>query len=108
MYTPGTMPSGGLVGLIIGALAGLAVIWILMLVSSIFVRKSYGAMGAKLGVGLFGTAGLLYLIGAALTIVLVGFLLIFVALVLNIVAFFSIPDQPAQPAQRPPSPGPAP
>ncbi len=47
---------------------------------------------------LFGTAALLYLIGAALTIILVGFLLIFVAQILFIVAFFSLPDQlPAQP-----------
>jgi uncharacterized membrane protein len=103
--TPSAIPAGDWVGLILGALAGLAVIWVLLLVSAIFVRKSYGSIAKKLGVGMFGTAGLLYLIGAALTIILVGFVLLFVAVILNIVAFFSIPDQlPAQPMAQPPPP----
>lgn len=106
---PSTIPAGDWVGLIVGALAGLAVIWVLLLVSAIFVRKSYESVAKKLGVGMFGTVGLLYLIGAALTIVLVGFVLLFVAVILNIVAFFSIPDQPMpqsmpQPASPPSMP----
>ncbi|MDV3293677.1 MAG: DUF996 domain-containing protein [Nitrososphaerales archaeon] len=92
--TPPTFPAGDWMGLMLGALTGLAIIWVLLLVSAIFVRKSYETTAKKLGVSMFGTAGLLYLIGAALTIVLVGFVLLFVALILNIVAFFSIPDQP--------------
>lgn len=96
---PSSIPAGDWVGLILGIIAGLAVVWILLIVSAIFVRKSYGSVASKIGVGMFGTAGLLYLIGAALTIVLVGFILILVAEVLNIVAFFSIPDQPPQPQQ---------
>jgi uncharacterized membrane protein len=112
---PGSVPSiaqTDLVKLIVGIVAGLAVVWILLLVSAIFVRRSYGSMATKLGVGMFRTSGLIYLIGAALTIVLVGFILIFVSLILNIIAFFSIPDQPTMapqsvqpvpPAQVPPS-----
>ncbi len=63
-------------------------------------------MSQKLGVGMFSTTGLIYLIGAALTIVFVGVILLFVALILNIVAFFSIPDNLAgQPSsQQPMSP----
>jgi len=105
--TPPAIQTGGLVGLIAGALTGLAIIWVLLIVSAIFLRRSYESMAKKLGVGLFGTAGLLYLIGAALSVVLVGFLLVLVALILNIVAFFSIPDQiplqPAPPPQTPPA-----
>ena len=94
--------AGGILGMIFGVIAGLAVLWVLLILSALFVRKSYSAISAKLGVGMFGTAALLYLIGAALSIVLVGFVLIFVAEILNIVAFFSLPDslpQTAQPAQ---------
>ena len=89
-----TVPSGGFVGLILGAISGLAIIWVLFLVSAIFLRRSYSSMSQKLGVGMFATTGLVYLIGAALTIVIVGFIILFVALILNVVAFFSIPDQP--------------
>ncbi len=60
------------------------------------------SMASKLGVSIFCTSGLLYLIGAALTIVLVGFLLIFVALILNVVWFFSIPDKAPMTAPYPP------
>lgn len=77
---------------IAGVIGGLAVAWIALIVSSIFIRRAYDTMATKLIVGTFGTAGLLYFIGAILTIVLVGFLLLFVAAILQIVAFFSIQD----------------
>ncbi len=55
---------------------------------------------------MFETAGMLYLVGAATTIILVGFVLLLIAQVLVIVAFFSIEDvQPTiagQPAHRQP------
>ncbi len=97
---PSSVPIGDWMGLIVGALAGLAIIWVLLLVSAIFVRRSYESTATKLGVHMFSMVGLLYLVGAALSIVLVGFLILFVALILNIVAFFSIPDQP-MPMQAP-------
>ena len=75
-----------------GAIAGLAVAWIALIVSSIFIRRAYDTMATKLDVGMFRTAGLLYFIGAILTIVLVGLLLLFVAAILQIVAYFSIQD----------------
>ena len=109
-FTPSSIPPGNWVGLILGVITGLAAMWVVLLVSSIFVRRSYGSMASKLGVSMFGTAGLLYLIGAALTIVLVGIVIIFIAEILNIVAFFSIPDQlPAAPQPQPaPSQPPSP
>jgi hypothetical protein len=54
-------------------------------------------MGQKLGVGMFRTAATLYLVGAALTIVFVGFILLLIGQIVQAVAYFSIPDQvPAQ------------
>ena len=108
--TPGTLPMGLVngIGLLIG---GLVVIWIFYLVSSIFLRRSYDRIATRLNVNMFHTTGLLYLIGAALTIIFVGLLIILIAEILQIVAFFSIPEQipPGMPAQQtwgPPSPPP--
>jgi uncharacterized membrane protein len=77
---------------IAGLIGGLAVAWIALIISSIFIRRAYDTMATKLNVGMFRTAGLLYFIGAILIIVLVGFVLLLVAAVLQIVAFFSISE----------------
>lgn len=77
-----------------GVLAGLFVVWVFLIVSAVFLRRAYNSMGKELGVNMFSTAATLYLIGAALTIVLVGFILLFVAEILQAVAYFSIPDRP--------------
>jgi len=58
---------------------------------------------------MFRTTGLLFLIGAATLIVLVGFVILFIAAILQVVAFFSIPEQlPSQPPTQqvwgPPTP----
>ncbi len=81
-------------GFIGGLLAGLAVIWITFLISALFAKRSYDKMANGLGVRIFSTAGLLYLIGAALVIIFgIGLVLVLVAVILTIVGFFSIPDQ---------------
>jgi uncharacterized membrane protein len=51
----------------------------------------------KSGEKIFETAGLLWLIGAFLTIILVGFILIWIAWILIVVGFFSIKTPAAQP-----------
>ncbi len=94
-FNPSTVPAGDWISLAGSILIGLAAVWLLMLFSSIYVRRSYGAIASKLNVSMFGTAGLVYLIGAATTIVLVGFVLLFVAQILLVVAFFSINEKPA-------------
>jgi len=80
------------VGAIGGAIGFLAVVWVALIISSLFVRRAFDGMANKLGVGTFRTAGLLYFVGALLTIVLIGFVLLFVAFILQVVAFFSIND----------------
>ncbi len=96
------VPPADVFGLILGVLAGLAAIWIFVIVSSIFLRRSLDRVSGALNVKMFGTAALLYLIGAVLTIVLVGFVLLFVAEILLVVAFFSIPDRlPMAPPSMP-------
>jgi uncharacterized membrane protein len=91
--SPSEVVSGDVIGLIASIVIGLVVFWILFVISAIFLRKSFTSISQALNVGMFGTASMIYLIGAALTIILVGFVLIFVAQILYIVAFFSIPDK---------------
>jgi uncharacterized membrane protein len=84
-------------GAIVGIIAFLAVAWIALIISAIFIRKAFNKIAAKLNIGTFRTAGTLYFIGAILTIVLVGFIILFIAYILQIVAFFSINEAAAQP-----------
>lgn len=100
---------------VLGVLGGLIVAWIFLVISAVFLRRAYETMGQRLGVGTFRTAATLYLVGAALTIVFVGLLVLFVAEIVQAVAYFSIPDQPPAPGAgapagpaAPPSPMPAP
>jgi uncharacterized membrane protein len=100
------IPQGNWVGMIVPILGVLAVVWVALIVSAVFVRRSYSSIASKLDVSMFRTAGLVYLIGAATSIVIVGFFIIFVAQVLLIVAFFSIPEKAAEQMSPPPPPAP--
>ena len=71
-------------------LVGLVILFVVVVVSMYFFRKSMNQLSAKSGIGLFGTAGLLMLIGAVLTIIIVGLLLIWVGLILATIAFFQM------------------
>ena len=92
---------------ILGVVAFLAVVWIALVISAVFIRRSFDEMSSRLNVRAFHTAGTLYFVGAILTIVVVGFLILLVAYLFQIIAFFSIretmpsgqPMQPMQPGQ---------
>jgi uncharacterized membrane protein len=77
----------------------LVIIWVFYIGSAIFLRKSYTTVASKLNITMFDTVALLYLIGAVLAIILVGFIVIYVAEILQTVAFFSIVEKPQQPLQ---------
>jgi uncharacterized membrane protein len=102
-FNPANVPVGDWIGLITAALLGIAVMWVLLTISGVYLRRGYARIGSALNVNMFGTAGMLFLIGAATTIVFVGFLLIPVALILLAVAFFSINENPSGPVQTKPS-----
>lgn len=70
----------------------LLILWITLIVSTLFLKKSFDSIGSKLNVPLFRTTALLYFVGAILTIIIVGLLVMFVASILKIVAYFSIPE----------------
>jgi len=84
-------------------LGGLVVLFVFVVVAAVFLRRSYTSLSAKTGVNMFGTVGLLILIGAVLTIIVVGFIILWVAQILLTVAFFSIKTQSAQPPATTPA-----
>ncbi len=106
-FDPSTIPPGDVMAFAASILIGLAAVWVFLLASAIFLRKSYNEIAARLNIKMFSTAALLFLLGAALTIIIVGFVLILVAQILLIIAFFSIVDELPQ-SQSPPPPPPPP
>ena len=96
------MDMNNLWGIIGTLIAALVVLFIFVIISAIFFRKSLTSLSTKSGEKIFETAGLLWLIGAILTIVLIGFILIGIAWILIAIGFFSI--KPTAPPQPPPPP----
>jgi len=82
---------------IVAALVAFVVLWISAIITAFFVRRSLNQVSSKTSVGLFSTAGLLLLIGAILTIILVGLLLMWIAALILAIAFFTTKPQAEQP-----------
>jgi uncharacterized membrane protein len=96
-----------IMGLVGSGIIALVILFIFCILGAYFLRKSLDLLATKTDVKLFGTTGLIILIGAVLTIVLIGFILLFVAILLLIISFFSIKtptstlETPQQPIQNP-------
>jgi uncharacterized membrane protein len=82
-----------------GAIISFVILFVFAILAAIFFRKSLTTLSAKSRVGLFGTTGLLLLIGAVLTIIAVGLFLIWIAFILLTVSFFQLKEEPAQEPQ---------
>lgn len=80
----------------LGFFAFLGILEVILIISSLFLKRAYDKVSQQLKIGSFATAGLLYLIGAITLIVFVGIIILFIALIFQIVAYFSIQDQPSQ------------
>lgn len=83
-------------------LLSLVLLFVFAIVAAIFLRRSMTSLSEKTRVHMFATTGLLFLIGAILTIVVIGLILLWIALLLLAVSFFTIPLQPAQQPTQPP------
>jgi len=93
------------VSLIGKLLVTFVILWIFIIIWAFFARRSLKTLATKSNVGLFSTAGLLLLIGAVLSIVLIGLLVMLVGVLLMAIAFFKIKPQPEQmPATIAPQP----
>lgn len=98
---------GAILGLIGAAIIAVVVLFVFAILTAFLYRRSLGLLRSQSGIGLFGIAGLLLLIGAVLTIVVIGFLLIWIASLLVAIAFFQMKTTAAEP-KPPPSPPPPP
>jgi len=83
----------GIMKFLAGIIVALIVAWILMILASIYLRKSYNRIAEYSKVDLFRTTGMLYFIGAITLIIFVGFIIILIAKILEIVSFFSLPEE---------------
>lgn len=70
---------------------GFVIFWIFTVIAALFWKRALDSTAGHTGVEMFGTAGLLYLIGAAIP--LIGLIIVLVANILLIIAFFSLPDE---------------
>jgi uncharacterized membrane protein len=94
-HTPG---AGFGVGVIVGGL----LTWALFIAAAWFWYQAMIGMSEGSGVALFKTSGLIYFIGVCTLVVFgLGFIGVLIGQVLQIVAFFSVPDE--QPAAAPPT-----
>ena len=84
--------------LIVGAIVALFVGWILTIISALYLRKCYNSIAEHTKVSTFKTTGTVYLIGAITLIILIGIIILFIAKIIEIIAYFSIPE--ALPASK--------
>ncbi len=75
---------------------GLILAFIFYLLSAMRLKKTFNMLSQKSGENSFATAGTLIWWGAILTIIFVGFILIFIAWIFATIAFFSMKLQPPQ------------
>ena len=77
---------------LLGAIViGLIIFYVVLIVSMYFFRKSMNQLSTKTGISLFGTAGLLMLIGAVIPIL--GLLIIWIGAILATVSFFQMKQE---------------
>ncbi len=85
----GAVGAGIGIGLILIALISYA----LTVVAFYMYKQSFSRIASKLGHGLIGTAGTVLFVGAILTVILVGFLVLYVGWILATIGFFTAPTE---------------
>lgn len=89
---------------VVGIIAILAIVWVFAIIAAFFIRRSLKKVSDKSHVGLFGTTGLLLLIGAVIPAI--GLILMWISALLLAIAFFTFkpPEQPMEAASPYPPP----
>jgi uncharacterized membrane protein len=88
---------GDIIPFITAGIMLFVILWCFSIIAAFLVRRSLIQLSTKSNVGLFGTAGLLLLIGAILVIVIFGLLLMWIAALILAIAFFRLKTtQPPQ------------
>jgi uncharacterized membrane protein len=90
-----------------GLFLSLVVAGIFLTIGAIFLRRGFNRIADLFNINYFRTAALIFLIGAILVIAFIGGIVILIAEVFMIIAFFSLPEQQAmqtEPSLIPPPP----
>jgi uncharacterized membrane protein len=89
---------GDIIPFIVGAILIFVILWVFAIIATFLIRRSLTQLSVKSSVGLFGTSGILLLIGAFLVIVFgLGLILMWIAALILAIAFFRL-----KPTQQPP------
>lgn len=67
--------------------------WVFLIISTWYLKKSYYSIADHTKVKLFRTTGLVYFIGAITLIIGVGFIIIFIAQIMEIIAYLRLPEK---------------
>ena len=91
--TPNTtnFDSATILPLISGLLVVLVIVWVVAIIAAFFIYRSLKQISGKSNTGLFGTAGLILLIGAIIPII--GLILMWISALILAVAFFTLKPQ---------------
>ncbi len=74
----------------------IVVLFVFILIATVLLRRSLNLLSAKTGAGLFRTTGTVMFVGGALTIVLLGLILVWISLLMLTIAFFQLRPPPPQ------------
>jgi len=77
-------------------LAGVIIAFVFYVLASSHLRKTFNTLAQKSGESSFATAGILLWLGAILTIILVGLVLIFIAWIFATIGFFTMKSRQLQ------------
>ncbi|UCD97234.1 MAG: DUF996 domain-containing protein [Candidatus Bathyarchaeota archaeon] len=93
---------GFIMDLITAVITALIVLFVFAIITAWLYRRSLSMLSSKSGVGMFGTAGLLLLIGAVLIIAIgIGLILVWISILLVAIAFFSMKPMEAASTPQP-------
>jgi uncharacterized membrane protein len=96
-FTTGFIPTVGFGIGLIASLAGIIVAFVFYVLATLHLRKTFNTLAQKSGETSFATAGTLLWVGAILTIILVGLILILIGWIFATVGFFTMKPQQQQP-----------
>jgi uncharacterized membrane protein len=81
---------------LVAFLAGLIIAFVFYLLAASHLKKTFNTLAQKSGEASFSTAGTLFWVGSILTIILVGFILIFIAWIFATIGFFTMKSRQYQ------------
>ncbi len=87
---------------IAGILVVLVIVWVFAIIAAFLIWRSLKQVSNKSNTGLFGTAGILLLIGAIIPVI--GLILMWISALLLAIAFFTVKAPQQMPPMQPPPP----